>query len=137
MAALEWRHAFDEHERNADAGYFAHRALSVRGRTLGGLLWLRGDGHHHGAALREIAWRSASVYVRRNGEWKDATAYRRVDGEWVEASMYVAGGRWPPHACSSGKADKYSRDQWYVAQVEGRDLLGPIEGARAYLVAER
>ena len=138
---LEWLHRLEEFDKNAagNAAYFAHRESSVNGRTLGGLIYVRGFVHHGNLDVKDIAFREAPVKVRVDGAWVEKPIRVRQGDEWLSARVSVARLVWPPLSAlpQPPTPEKHHRDVHYENLVAGRPLSDPIRSARGYLVVER
>lgn len=119
--------------------YYDRRALDEGGRTLAGLMWLRGLLVHHQADVRRLLWKPGGpVHVWDGEKWQPCQT-RFWDGEkWQPAAtVRIAALAWPTRdTLPKGDRNKtHDRDAFYDERVASRDLLPPLEEAHAYLTA--
>ena len=77
---LGWLYRADQAAQASDDTYLTRRAASVAGRTLAGLIWIRGRVDHHAAEVRRLIVRPASPHVFDGVEWRPASL-QVYDGE--------------------------------------------------------
>lgn len=134
---LAWLYRLEESEQRIDPSYYQHREMEDDGKTLAGLVWVRGLVDHHQAEIRTLVWIEAPVFVKRGGEWRAADVHVRRSGEWATGTVRVRRPVWPPLADlskQSDRPDKYGRDLHYETFVARQQLSKPLHAARTYLL---
>lgn len=133
LDALAWLYRTEERVRREDPTYYDVRALSREGRSLGGLIYFRGEVEH--AAIADPyapTWLPTEVLVSDGADWKSGTIYVSNGTEWKPAEIYVSGLGFPElHA--NARKDTHGRREWYVELVAGRSLTEPLESAIEFL----
>ena len=111
---LGWLYRLEEGDRATDIGYYQHRQASAEGRTLAGLIWVRGLVDHHAAIIRVLVWKRVTTYQSVNGEWVPTEQFMLRDGEWEPVEIHQATAEWPARGrLPIGKEERNGRDLLY------------------------
>lgn len=133
LDVLAWLYRAEERARQTNANYYADRAASREGQTLGGLIYFRGEVEH--AAVEDPyapTWLKGELFVSNGTEWKPAVMHVSDGTEWEPAEIFI-GGLGFPHLHPGARPDKHGRKRWYEEFVAGRSLSEPPTHALQFL----
>lgn len=135
--ALEWLYACEEAEKAAIPDYYEDRNGTESGRTVAGLIWVRGLTMHHQAEVRRLLWLQARTFVMVGGKFRPARTSVRVDGQWKETTPHVASARWPAVGLlPEGTMPARGRDRMYEDHVSEKPVMEPLQTALDYFAAK-
>jgi len=132
LDVLAWLYNCEQAEKKSnETSYFMHRDASPEGRTLAGLIWLRGQVIHHQVEVRELVWVPTIVFKSQAGNWVPVEI-RNIKGKTV--NFYRPEFKWPKRSgLPNKKPDKRGDD--YEMFVQDQDLMPPLEQAARYLIS--
>lgn len=133
---LSWLYNAEENERAADPAYYAGRDATGEGRTLAGLMWVRGLVVHRQAEVRVAIWKPVKIHrADDDGNWQPVALHRSAgDGTWVPAQAYVSAAAWPARSeLPPGRREQHGRDVHYDQHVAGSAFMAPLMAAREYI----
>lgn len=128
VEVLECLNRCEKAEENADSRYFAERDGTDGGKTLGGLVWIRGKIVHEQVEMRQVIDHpialgdGSGLLLTEDGRPLLATVQ---EFKWLTRS----------EAGLLGKPDPHCRDVYYDMYVQQTDLITPLERAASYLLS--
>lgn len=129
-------HQLEEQEKQTDhTGYYRDRGSSTAGRTVGGLIWLRGLIRLHDAEVRTHLFRPSAIAGNDHSP-QPLRVRSAPGGELVFTDDVV----WPDRRQLPAPGRRYKahqRDGYYDQHVAGKPLMGPFRAAQSYFVGER